>query len=226
MSFTKRPANRLLAALPAKVRSDITPHLEEWELRYKEVVYEPGARIRHVIFPESGIVSLLASVETQTTLEVGIVGREGLVGLPVFLGEKVSDTLCLVQGEGTGLRIATRPCLELFARHEEFRKVVTRFTGSLMRQISQSAACNRFHTAEARFARWLLMSHDRMRTDEFQITQDFLANMIGVRREAVNGIARQMQRAKIINYRHGTLAILNRRKLEAQACTCYQIITK
>lgn len=159
-------------------------------------------------------------------LEVGIVGNEGIIGLPVFLGVEISGNHAIVQGAGLALQMTAADFLEECKNGGELWRVLQRFTHSLMAQISQSAACNRFHPIEVRLARWLLMTHDRMQADEFQITQEFLSNMLGVRREAVNKAAANLQQQKLIGYSRGNLSVLNRQGLEAAACRCYQIINK
>lgn len=224
MSIPIKPQNRLLSALPKKTYQLMCPKLEAFDLRYKEIIYEPGDAISHVYFPESGIISLLSSVGNNSTIEVGIVGSEGMIGLPVFLGTKLSDTRALVQGTGTALRMRSTDFLAESARSDALRNLLLGFTYRLMKQISQSAACNRFHEIEPRLARWLLMTHDRMRNDNFQITQDFLSNMLGVRREAVSRSAGILQTKKLINYHRGDVNIINRKKLELAACNCYAVL--
>lgn len=223
MSETAKTGNRLLAALPKKEYKNLLPKLERTALIYAENIYEPDDVIRHVYFPESGIISLLSSVEENSTLEVGIIGNEGMVGLPVFLGVEKSNNRAVVQGAGFALRMTTAD-FKAECNSGEFQRILQRFTHSLMMQISQSAACNRFHAIEARLARWLLMSSDRMRSNEFQITQEFLSNMLGVRREAVNKSAANFQKRQLLNYSRGNLSILDRPALESAACPCYQII--
>lgn len=222
---TARSDNRLLAALPKAEYQRLLPKLEQMPLIYNENIYQPDDIIRHIYFPESGIISLLSAVEANSTLEVGIVGNEGIIGLPVFLGAKVSNNLAVVQGAGFALRMTTADFL-VEAEIGELSRILRRFTHSLLTQISQSAACNRFHQIESRLARWLLMTHDRMQTDEFKITQEFLSNMLGVRREAVNKSATNFQQQQLISYSRGNMTILNRDGLEQIACSCYQIIKK
>lgn len=224
MSTPTKPENWLLSALPIKAYQLMRPKLEVFELRYTEIIYEPGDAISHIYFPESGIISLLSSVGNDSTIEVGIVGREGMIGLPVFLGAKISDTRVLVQGSGMALRMKWTDFLAESARSEPLRKELLAFTYRLMKQISQSAACNRFHEIEPRLARWLLMTQDRMRSDEFQITQDFLSNMLGVRREAVNKSAGRLQARNVISYSRGDVKVISRKKLELAACTCYPLV--
>ncbi len=215
--------NRLLAALPQKEYRNLLSKSERIALVLSEHIYEADGFIRYVYFPESGIVSLLSTVGENSTLEVGIVGNEGMVGLPVFLGVEKSDNRAVVQGAGFALRM-TAEDFTTECRRGELPQLLQRFTHSLMIQISQSAACNRFHQIEARLARWLLMTGDRMQADEFQITQEFLSNMLGVRREAVNKSAANFQRQQLLTYNRGNLSILDRTRLKAAACPCYQII--
>ncbi len=219
-------SNRILAALSVRAYQNMLPKMERIALIFAENIYQPGDIIHHIYFPESGIVSLLSAVERHSALEVGIVGSEGMVGLPVFLGVKTSNTLALVQGAGFAFKISTEDFLDECDRGSELPHLLQRFTHSLMTQISQSAACNRFHQTESRLARWLLMTHDRMHQDEFQITQEFLSNMLGVRREAVNKSATNFQQQQLISYSRGNMTILNRDGLEQIACSCYQIIKK
>ena len=198
MSETTKPTNRLLAALPAKEYTRLLPKLEEISLTYTETIYEPGDIIRHVYFPNSGIISLLSAVEERSLVEVGIVGNEGFVGVPVFLGVKTSNNCALVQGAGVALEMKTADFLAECENGGALPRLLQRYTHSLIMQISQSAACNRFHPIEARLARWLLMTSDRMESDEFQITQEFLSNMLGVRREGVSKSATQLQQNELI----------------------------
>ena len=224
MSETVKPANRLLAALPKKDYTRLFPKLEEISLIYAETIYETGDIIRHVYFPNSGIVSLLSAVEERSLLEVGIVGSEGFVGLPVFLGVKTSNNRAVVQGAGVAMRMKTADFLAECAKNNLLSSLLHRYTHSLFAQVSQSAVCYRFHAVEARLARWLLMTRDRMTTDDFHLTQDFLSNMLGVRREAVTLSARNLQQRKLISYRRGVITIINRAALEDAACKCYSII--
>ncbi len=224
MSTINKPKNRLLAALPAEEYARMFPQLEAAALIYAEIIYEPDDMIRRVYFPESGIISLLSSVGESSLLEVGIVGNEGFVGLPVFLGVKTSNNRALVQGAGAALSMKTADFLAECKTGGALPRLLQRYTHSLMTQISQSAACNRFHPIEARLARWLLMTADRMAANEFQITQDFLSNMLGVRREAVNKSATVFQQNGLIKYIRGKITILDRAALETAACRCYFII--
>lgn len=228
MSKTKAlrapPTNRLLAALPKDEYQRLLPKLKSFPLVFGEVIYESGDLIRNVYFPNSGIISLLAAVEDRATLEVGIVGREGMVGLPAFMGVKTSGNRAVVQGEGTSMRMKASTFRLECENGGSFPRLLRRYTHSRLTQIAQGAACNRFHPIDARLARWLLMTRDRMGTDQFQLTQEFLSNMLGVRREGVNKAAGALQQKHLISYSRGNLLILDRVGLEAVACHCYAII--
>ena len=218
------PENRVLAALPSLEYKKLLPDLEPIPLIFGAKVFEPGEIIRHVYFPTSGIVSLLATTEENSTLEVGIVGNEGMVGVPAFMRVKTSRTLAVVQGAGSALRMKVGVFRKTLDNGSALPLLLLSYTHSMLTQISQAAVCNRFHPIDARLARWLLMTGDRMGDDEFQVTQEFLSNMLGVRREGVNRAAASLQRKKLVRYSRGTLTILKRTGLEAVACECYKII--
>lgn len=226
MPANQTPDNRLLAALPSKEYKLFFSRSETVPLNYGENIYQPGDVVRHVYFPASGIISLLSSVARDSSIEVGIVGNEGLAGLSVFLGVKTSANVAVVQGAGTAQRMTARAFLASCNEGGKLTHYIHRFIHSLLTQISQSAACNRFHPIEARLARWLLMTQDRMHADEFRITQEFLSNMLGVRREAVNKAAGDLQRRNLISYSRGNLKVNHRRGLEQATCACYEIIKK
>ncbi|HEX8737085.1 MAG TPA: Crp/Fnr family transcriptional regulator [Pyrinomonadaceae bacterium] len=217
-------ANRLLAALPTAEYERLFPKLKQITLNYGENIYERGEIIRHVYFPDSGIISLLAAVEESALLEVGIIGNEGMVGLAVFLGVKKSNNRAVVQGEGLAMKMKAEDFLAECKNGEALPRLLHRYTHSLLTQVSQSAVCYRFHSIEARLARWLLMTSDRMRTNEFRLTQEFLSNMLGVRREAVNKSAVTLQQQQVISYSRGNVSIINRAELEKTSCPCYGII--
>lgn len=215
--------NQLLAALPTEEYRRLLPKLEQVALTNGENIYEPGEIIRYVYFPSSGIISLLAAVQDSVPIEVGIVGKEGFVGLPVFLGVKTSLNRAIVQGAGSAMRMKDEDFLVVCQNGGLLPRLLQRFTHSLLAQVSQSAVCYRFHLIESRLARWLLMTSDRMETNEFQITQEFLSNMLGVRREAVNKSAVILQQQQLISYSRGNISI-DRMGLEKVACRCYSII--
>lgn len=217
-------ANQLLAALTNQEYQRLRPHLEEFTLSFGEILYEPGQLIRHIYFPNHGIVSLLSMVEQRSTLEVGVVGNEGMVGISIFLGAPNSLNRALVQGAGTAMRMTAQAFRKHIGHNGPLPDLLRRYTHSLLAQISQTAVCNRFHKVDARLARWLLMTHDRLESDEFRMTQQFLSDMLGVRREGVTDAARTLQHAKLIRYVRGQITILNRVGLEANSCQCYGII--
>ena len=218
------PTNRLLAALPKEDYQRLLPKLEPCPLVFGEMIYEPGDLIRSVYFPTSGIISLLAALEDRATLEVGIVGREGMVGLPAFMGVKTSGNRAVVQGGGAALRMKASAFRNECENCGSLTRLLRRYTHSRLTQIAQGAACNRFHPIDARLARWLLMTRDRMGTDGFRLTQEFLSNMLGVRREGVNKAAGALQEQNLISYSRGNLLIVDRAGLETKACHCYEII--
>ncbi len=226
MAIPTVPENRLLAALPAGEFRTLSPLLERVELVYKKVLYQANDKIRHVYFPESGIISLLSVVDAHNSTEVGIVGNEGMAGLPLFMLVSTSSTLALVQGAGLALRMKAADFKKYAAESASLRAVLLRYMHSLFTQISQSAACNQFHSIDKRLARWLLMTQDRMHSREFQITQDFLSSMLGVRREGVNIAAGALQEKGLICYVRGSMKIKNRKQLERAACSCYKVIKK
>lgn len=225
MTINRVPiANSLLAALPYKDYQHLLPGLEEVTLTFGDTIYEPGAVIRHVYFPSNSLVSLLTLVEGHLALEVGLIGREGMLGISLALGINVTPVRALVQGTGTALRMKSTRFLQEFRRSLPMQREIYLYTHALMAQVTQTAACNRFHVVEARLARWLLMTQDRVVLDEFRLTQEFLAHMLGVRRVGVTKAASALQRQKLISYSRGNIKILDRKKLEAVCCPCYEIV--
>ena len=218
------PTNRLLAALSKNEYRELLPDLEQFPLIFGEQIYRPGALVRHVYFPTSGIVSLLADVDGGGTLEVGIVGREGMAGMSVFMGVSTSPNRVLVQGGGFALRMKATRLRSLTNNDGSLSRLLRRYSYSLWAQLSQSSVCNLYHPIDARLARWLLMTRDRMEANEFLITQEFLSSMLGVRREGVNKAAGKLQQQLLISYTRGTLTILKPASLAAVACRCYRII--
>jgi CRP-like cAMP-binding protein len=217
-------ANSMLAALPRKQYRRLLTGMESVALTFGEVLYEPGERIRHVYFPNDSLVSLLTLVDDHLALEVGMVGREGMVGLPLAMGRDVSPVRALVQGSGTAMRMKSARFSKEIRKSPKWQGEINRYTAALMAQITQTAACNRFHLVEARLARWLLMTRDRVRSDEFRLTHEFLGHMLGVRRVGVTNAARALQRRKLIGYSRGKIRILDRRGLEGAACSCYALV--
>ena len=217
-------SNRLLSALPKKEYQRLLPELEQVTLHFSEVLYEPGQRIRHIYFPHDSVVSLLSEVADRSTLEVGIVGNEGVAGVSVFMGVDTSPHRAIVQGAGTAVRMKASVIRKESDGAGHLHRLLLLYTHSLLTQVSQSAACNRFHLVDARLARWLLMSGDRLGTDEFLLTQDFISNMLGVRREGVSKAASLLQKNELINYSRGHIKILDRAGLETVSCECYGIL--
>ena len=225
LSAKKIPVpNHLLAALPRKDYKKLLPFLEPVKLTYEEVLYEAHAPIRHVYFPVDCFVSMLTTVESQRAAEVGLIGSEGMVGLPVALGVAVSPFRAVVQGGGTAMRMKLTDFRREFGASTALRRELFLFTHLLMIQIAQTAACNRFHPVAQRMARWLLMTHDRVSSSEFRITQEFLALMLGVQRAGVSVAGGSLQKRKLIAYRRGTVTILDQRGLAAAACGCYKTV--
>jgi CRP-like cAMP-binding protein len=216
--------NRILASLPPVELQRISLKSETVELRYEQVFFRCGDVIAHVFFPLTGIISLLSQVDAESMIEVGLIGREGMVGIGVYLGARNATNMAVVQGNGEAQRMRTADFLAICAKRGELPVILRRFAQSRLSQVSQLAACYRFHQTEARFARWLLMTADRMATAEFQITQEFLSNMLGVRREAVNKSAIALDELGLISHSRGHISIIDRPGLEAAACSCYKIL--
>ncbi len=214
--------NRLLAALPAKDYQQLLDGLDPVNLNYGDVLYESDEPMRHVYFPSDSLVSLLTVVEGHQALEVGLVGREGMVGDRLALGTGTSPVRALVQGTGTAMRMKSARFLKELQRSPALRHAVLRFTDSLMIQVTRTAACNRFHGIEARLARWLLMTQERLASREFRLTQEFLADMLGVRRVGVTEAASALKGRKLIRYSRGNITILDQEGLEAASCSCYE----
>jgi CRP-like cAMP-binding protein len=215
--------NLILSALPIDVRNQLLSQLESVSLTYSEVLYEIDDPINHVYFPTSGMVSLVSTTREGQSLEVGIVGCEGYVGLPIFLDDSVSPYRMIVQAEGTALRMKVAAFKALCDQHASLQELLHRYAQLLMREITQSALCICFHHLEARFCRWLLVCQDKVKSDEFHLTQEFLADMLGVRRAGVTVAAGAIQSLGLIRYNRGTITIADREGLMAASCECYGI---
>jgi CRP-like cAMP-binding protein len=216
--------NRLLAALPRKDYRKLLPLLEPVTLAFGETVYESQSQIHEVYFPNDCFVSMLTTVGGDRAAEVGLIGSEGMIGVPMALGVAVSPFRAVVQGEGTAMRMRTVDFRRNFSTSAALKREVFLFTHLLMIQIAQTAACNRFHHVTQRLARWMLMTRDRVHSNEFRITQEFLALMLGVRRVGVSGAMSALKERKVITYRRGSITILDQGGLLAVACGCYKLV--
>jgi CRP-like cAMP-binding protein len=215
--------NRLLATLPKDDFDRLLPHLEKVSLPLKDILYEASGPIAHVFFPIDGVVSLVI-MDSGYIHEVGIIGNEGLVGTPVFLGSNRSPTRAIAQIPGAALRMKSEVFQKELRRRGSLHGLVQRYTQAMINQISQSIVCNHRHSVEKRMCRWLLMSHDRVGADEFPLTHEFLAQMLGVCRPTVTAVAGTLQKARLLSYQRGKITVLDRKGLEAACCECYQVV--
>ena len=216
--------NQLLAALSETEYQRLVPNLELVSLPLNKVIYEPGEAIRYVYFPHQALVSLVSTMENGSTVEVGLVGNEGMVGLPVIWGGDTTTTRAFVQVADSGSRMKASLLKIEFDRGDQLQTLLLRYMQALHTQISQLAACNRLHMIEGRLARWLLSVHDRMQKDEFPLTHEFIGQMLGTRRAGVSEAAGVLSQGGMIRYTRGKITILDRPKLEATACECYGLV--
>lgn len=218
--------NRLLAALPEAEFERLAAHLELVPMPLGEMLYEPGARLQRAVFPTTAIVSLHYVMESGASAETAGVGNEGVVGISLFMGGDTTSGSAVVQIAGHGYRLDSRVLQQEFNRAGAMRRLLLRYTQALMAQMSQIAVCNRHHSVTQQLCRWLLMTIDRAPTNELVITQELVANMIGVRREGITEAAGRLQHAGFIRYRRGHIAVIDRVGLETVACECYAVVTK
>jgi CRP-like cAMP-binding protein len=216
--------NRLLAGLPADVYRRLGPALEPASFVLGDVVYEVGRRMAYVYFPTSSVVSIIYTMEDGNTAEMGLVGNEGVVGIALFMGGDTTPNQAVAQVAGGAFRMKAQAMLEEFRRGGPFQLALLRYTQALITQISQTAVCNRLHPVEKRLCRWLLLTRDRLCSDQILMTQEFIAHMLGVRREGVTAAAHHLQAAGLIRYHRGHITILDRTELEAAACECYRVV--
>jgi CRP-like cAMP-binding protein len=224
LAYTSTLENSILAALPAEDYARIAPSLTLVSLELGDVLFEPGDRVRQILFPINSLVSMLAMMEDGATVEAGVIGNEGVVGISTILGAETSTTQGLVQVAGEALSIPAEAFMAEFKRGGELQSLVLRHTHTLFTLVSQTAACNRVHTIEERLARWMLTTRDRVQSDEFLMTQEFIARMLGTRRSGVTVAAGILQTAGLIKYTRGRINILDGEKLEAASCECYRIV--
>src|SRR5690349_13902800 len=228
MSTIARPnapvENRLLASLPEDEFARLLPRLQQVSFSLGEVVYEFGGQLDYVYFPTTSIVSLLYTMENGTSAEMGLTGNDGVVGIALFMGGGTMPNRAVVQSAGNAIRMKARVLQAEFALGGKFQQLLLRYTQALITQISQTAVCNRLHSVVQQLCRWLLLSHDRVDTDELIMTQELIADMLGVRREGVTVAAGHLQDIGAISYVRGRIQILDRQKLEATACECYRVV--
>jgi CRP-like cAMP-binding protein len=219
-----KAVNRLLAALPEAEYQQLVPLLEYVPLPLKQVLYKRGESIEYVYFPHRAIVSLVSTPEEGSNVEVGLVGNEGIVGIPAALGDNIATTTAMVQREDSGMRMEASLLKTEFQQGGSLQNLLLRYTQALYAQTSQTAACNGLHQLDEKLARWLLLVCDRVESNELQLTQEFISQMLGVRRAGVTEAANRLQTAGLIRYTRGRITILNRQELEAASCSCYGII--
>jgi len=226
-SATSAPQqNHLLAALPADVMHRLQPHLEWVELPLGKVLYESGDTLRHVYFPTNAIVSLLYVMESGASAEIAVVGNDGLIGISLFMGGESTPSRAIVQSAGSAFRMPGQRLVDEFNRHGDLLMLLLRYTQSLITQMAQTAVCNRHHSVDQQLCRWLLLSMDRLPGRHLVMTQELIANMLGVRREGVTEAAGKLQKLGVIKYARGHITVLDRSALEKQSCECYAVVRK
>ena len=218
--------NQLLARLPDEELVRWLPHLEPVDMPLGKVLYESGATLLYVYFPTSAIVSLLYVMEDGASAEIAVVGYEGIVGISRFMGGESTPSRAVVQSGGNGYRLKASLMLEDFNRAGTVMHLLLRYTQALITQMAQTAVCNRHHTLDQQLCRWLLLSLDRLRSNELVMTQELIANMLGVRREGVTAAAGRLHRAGLINYQRGHISVLDRWQLERRTCECYAVVKR
>lgn len=218
--------NHLLAALPADARERLFSRLEPVPMPLAHVLYESGSELRHVYFPTTCIVSLLYVMENGASAEIAVVGNEGVIGIALFMGGETTPNRALVQSAGHAFRLKGQLLKDEFNRSGTLQHLLLRYTQALITQMSQTAVCNRHHSLDQQLCRWLLLSLDRLDSDTLSMTQELIANMLGVRREGVTEAAGRLQSAGLISYSRGRITVLDRPRLEARTCECYAVVKK
>ncbi|HEX6085310.1 MAG TPA: Crp/Fnr family transcriptional regulator [Thermoanaerobaculia bacterium] len=221
-----REDNALLAALPTRERNDVHRSSQLFTLEFGSKILDAHTRSQYAYFPIRGVVSLVRTLSTGPTVEVGVIGNEGMVGVDIFMGGPAQLNDAIVQGQGSAWRMTAEHLLARFRRNGEVQRQLLRFTDAFITQVSQTAACNRAHDMEARLARWLLMMHDRVAAPQIRMTQQFLAHMLGARTASVNEAVQKLEAAGVIGHRRQEISILDRAGLEAMACECYGIVRR
>ena len=220
------PQNHLLAALPPAERERLYPHLELIAMPLGRVLYESGDTLLHVYFPLDSIVSLLYVMANGASAEISVVGNEGLIGVALFMGGETTPSRAIVQSAGHAYRLIGRRLKDEFNRHGELQQLLLRYTQALITQMSQTAVCNRHHSVDQQLCRWLLLSLDRLPSNQLAMTQELIANMLGVRREGVTDAAGKLQKLGVIQYHRGHITVLDRPKLEELCCECYAVVKR
>ena len=218
--------NHLLASLPDEACARLFPHLELVAMPLEQVLYESGNRLQHVYFPTNCIVSLLYVMEDGASAEIAVVGNEGVIGIALFMGGETTPSRAVVQSAGHAYRLKGQLLKDEFNRSEELQHLLLRYTQALLTQMAQTAVCNRHHSVDQQLCRWLLLSLDRLQSNTLGMTQELIANMLGVRREGVTEAAGKLQAAGLIRYTRGQISVLDRPRLEARACECYSVVKK
>lgn len=218
--------NYLLAALPEDERVRLSHSLEPVALTLGEVIYEPDMQMRHVYFPTTAIVSLLCVMENGSSAEIAVVGNEGIVGVSLFMGGETTPSRAVVQSAGRAFWLKGQLLKDEFYSARPMQRLLLRYTQALLTQMAQTAVCNRHHSLDQQFCRWLLLSLDRLPSNELVMTQELIANMLGVRREGVTEAAGNVQKAGLIEYHRGHITVLDRKGLEARSCECYAVVKK
>jgi len=221
-----RNANQLLAVLPEAEWARLAPHLVDVDMPLGQVIYESGGQLEHVYFPTTSIVSLLYVMEDGASAEIAIVGKEGIVGIALFMGGETTPSRAIVQSAGHAYRLSARILKDEFSRGGPVQRLLLRYTQALITQMAQTAVCNRHHSIDQQLCRWLLLSIDRLSSNELKMTQELIANMLGVRRSGVTEAALKLQSAGLIRYSHGHIEVLDRPGLERHVCECYAVVKR
>ena len=218
--------NHILEALPQAERERLFPHLKRVALPLGTVLYESGVPLRYIYFPVDCVISLLYVLENGASAEISVVGKEGLVGVSLFIGSETTSSRAIVQSGGSAYRLTGRRLMQESERHGELLHILLRYTQSLLTQMAQTAVCNRHHSVDQQLCRWLLLSLDRLTSNKLAVTQELIASLLGVRREGVTAAAGKLQKLGVISYIRGQITVLNRPRLEQLSCECYAVVKK